>query len=125
MSRRAIIDHIALSGLDSTAKRLSYLNKLVEENHEETPMGAASLRWFADFVTKKQLPEPKIGLNPDGSIHGIWWADDHDGILTMDFLPSGEIRYAAVLQDSGWSVSDVSPPSRMMEKIEPFKRVLD
>ena len=87
-------------------------------------MGVKSLRRFADFVMKRHLPAPKIGLNPDGYVHAVWWADEHDGILAMDFLPSGKIRYAAVLQDNGWSVSGVSPPDRMMEEIEPFKRAL-
>lgn len=81
-----------------------------------------SLRRFADFVEKNTCRRP--GLSPDGSTHAVWWADDHDGILAMDFLPSGEIRYAAIPQDSGWSVSGVLLPDRMMEEMEPFKRVL-
>lgn len=122
-SRENVIALVRYFGLDSTANRLAYLDKLAEDDPEEEYIGLESLRRFANFVLARHLPTPKIGISPGGLAHAAWWAPD--GILSMDFLPSGKIRFAAVLQDAEWDVRGILPPGRMMAKIEPFKRALD
>lgn len=123
MEKRKIITKIEFFGLRSVAERLSDLDAPDEDDPEGTPMEVKSLRWFAEFVMGKRLPPPKIGLKPDGLVQAAWFV--RDGILSMDFLPSGDIRYAAILQNMKWSASGISPPDRIMKEIEPFERALD
>lgn len=122
MSKETTIAFIGLSGLVSVANRLSDLNKLAKMDSVEPAMDAESLHRFALFMFDRQMPIPKIGLTPNGLIQAAWFT--RDGILSMDFLPSGKVRYTAVLRDGEWSVCGTSLPSRMMAEIEPFKREL-
>lgn len=121
-SKEGLIALVGRFGLDSTAERLAYLDKLAEDDPEEEYMELESLRRFAVFVLGRHLPAPKIGISPGGLVHAAWWASD--GILSMDFLPSGQVRFAAVLHGDEWDARGVLPPDRMMAEIEPFKRAL-
>ena len=121
-SKEKIIALVRHFGLESTAKRLAYLDKLADDDPEEEHFGLESLRRFAVFVLDRRLPPPKIGIGPGGLVHAVWRAPD--GVLSMDFLPSGKVIFAAVLQDGEWDARGVLPPDRMMAEIEPFKRVL-
>ena len=109
--KKMIIAEIGFSGLKSVAERLSELDAPDEDDPEDMPMGVESLHWFAKFVMEKHLPPPKIGLKPDGLVQAAWFV--RDGILSMDFLPTGDIRYAAILQNGKWSAGGISPPDRM------------
>ena len=121
-SKEKIIALVRHFGLESTAKRLAYLDKLADDDPEEEHFGLESLRRFAVFVLDRRLPPPKIGIGPGGLVHAVWRAPD--GVLSMDFLPSGKVIFAAVLQDGEWDARGVLPPDRMMAEIEPFKRAL-
>lgn len=121
-SKEDVIALIRRFGLESTADRLAYLDKLAEDDPEEEHFGLESLRRFAAFVLDRHLPPPKIGISPGGLVHAVWCVTD--GILSMDFLPSGKVRFAAVVQDEKWSTRGVLPLDRMMEKIELFARAL-
>ena len=46
------------------------------------------------LMGERRFPEPEIGINPDGLMQ-IEWRVPTDGILAMEFLPSGLIRFAA------------------------------
>ena len=119
-SKEDVIALIRRFGLESTANRLTYLDGLAEDDSEEEHFVLESLRRFAVFVLDRHLPSPKIGISPGGLVHAVWWVPD--GVLSMDFLPSGKVRFAAVLRDGEWSTRGVLPPYRMMEKIGLFKR---
>ena len=119
-SKEDVIALIRRFGLESTANRLTYLDGLAEDDPEEEHFVLESLRRFAVFVLDRHLPPPKIGISPGGLVHAVWWVPD--GVLSMDFLPSGKVRFAAVLRDGEWSTRGVLPPYRMMEKIGLFKR---
>lgn len=119
-SKEDVIALIRRFGLESTANRLTYLDGLAEDDPEEEHFVLESLRRFAVFVLDRHLPSPKIGISPGGLVHAVWWVPD--GVLSMDFLPSGKVRFAAVLRDGEWSTRGVLPPYRMMEKIGLFKR---
>ena len=86
-------------------------------------IGLESLRRFAVFVLGRHLPPPKIGTGPGGLAHAAWWADS--GIMSMDFLPSGMVRFAAILEDGGWKTSGVLPPDHMLVEIEPIRKALN
>lgn len=80
------------------------------------------MRLFAVFVLGRHLPPPQIGISPGGFAHAVWRVPD--GILAMNFLPSGKVRFTATLQDSGWNANGMLPPDSMMGEIEPFKTAL-
>ena len=121
-SKAEIITLVRISGLNSTADRLAYLDMLARDDPEEETIELESLRRFAVFALGRHLPGPKIGVSSEGLIHTAWWVDN--GILSMDFLPSGEIRFSAILQDVQWSAKGVMPPDRMLAKIRRFRRAL-
>ena len=122
-----IVAAIRYGGWNAIADRLTYLRGLALEDPDEIPIQIESLRNFALFVAnrqQRQLPEPQIGVNPDGFACTEWRIANH-GILAMDFLPSGQVRFAAILKfpESGnarWSVNGVLPPDHMMDAIRVF-----
>ena len=122
-----IVAAIRYGGWSAIADRLTYLRGLALEDPDEIPIQIESLRNFALFVAnrqQRQLPEPQIGVNPDGFACTEWRIANH-GILAMDFLPSGQVRFAAILKfpESGnarWSVNGVLPPDHMMDAIRVF-----
>lgn len=121
-SKEDVIAAVRHFGLDSTANRLAYLDKLVEEDPEEEVIEMESLRRFAVFMLDRHLPLPKIGISPGGLVQAVWLIPD--GILSMDFLPYDKVRFTAVLQDGKWSTRGILPPHRMIEEIEPFRKAL-
>ena len=121
-SRAEIIALLRIFGLDSTADRLARLDALAEDDPQEEAIVLESLRRFAIFALGGRLPGPSIGVSSEGLVHAAWWADD--GILSMDFLPSGHIRFSAILQDVRWSAKGVMPPDRILAEIRRFGREL-
>ena len=120
-----VIAVIRLFGLNSIASRLTYLHELVADDPDEKPIKLKSLRGLALFImSNRQLPDPQIGVSPDGFAHAEWRIVDH-GILVMEFLPSDVIRFAAILPPSEfneqrWSINGMLPSERMMDAIQPF-----
>lgn len=121
-SSAEIIALLRIFGLDSTADRLARLDKLAGDDPQEETVMLESLRRFAVFALGGRLPGPSIGVSSEGLVHAAWWADD--GILSMDFLPSGDVRFSAILQDIRWSAKGVMPPDRMLAEIRRFERAL-
>ena len=82
--------------LDAIADRLDYLQRLVEGDPDEPSMVPESLRALVHFlIDEQQLPAPQISVSPDG-LAQIEWRIPTNGILAMEFLPSGLIRFAAI-----------------------------
>ena len=91
-----IIAVLRLFDLNAIADRLSYLRQLVEDDPDEPSMALESLRALALFLmSERQLPDPQIGVTPDG-LAQIEWRLPTNGILAMEFLSSGLIRFAAI-----------------------------
>ena len=83
-------------GRDAIADRLNYLHQLVEDEPDEPSMALESLRAMALFLmSERQLAVPQIGITPDG-LAQIEWRFPTNGILAMEFLSSGLIRFAAI-----------------------------
>lgn len=91
-----IIAVLRVFRLDAIADRLGYLQRLVEDDPDEPSMVLESLRALVHFlIDEQQLPAPQIGVSPDG-LSQIEWRIPTNGILAMEFLPSGLIRFAAI-----------------------------
>ncbi len=112
-------------GLDAIADRLNYLRQLVEDDPDESPMAIESLRAMALFLmSERQLAAPQIGVTPDG-LAQIEWRFPTNGILAMEFLSSGLIRFAAISAPARpgverLSVNGTLPKDAALEAIRPF-----
>ena len=82
------------SGLEESVDRLGYLQRLADEDPDEEPFEIASLRHLTSFLLdERHLGQPEIGVTPDG-VALAQWRVPGNGILTMEFLDSGFIRFA-------------------------------
>ena len=82
------------SGLEESADRLGYLQRLADEDPDEEPIAIASLRHVTSFLMdERHLGQPEIGVSPHGVALAQWHVMD-GGILAMEFLGSGLIRFA-------------------------------
>ena len=120
-----IIGVIKTLGCDAVADRLSYLCELVEEDPDEPPMELESLRAMALFLmSERKLPNPQIGVNPDGLVQ-IQWRVPSGGLLAMEFLPTGLIRFAAVSEPARpgverLTVNGTLPRAETLDAVQPF-----
>ena len=106
-------------------KRITYLDGLADDDPDEPSISLESLQKFAAFiVTRHHLPYPLIGLTADGFIEAVWDTSDGD-MLTMDFLPVGDVRFVVLLAASEStprqrSLGGLLPPDDMMNAIRSF-----
>ena len=120
-----IIAVLRLFGLDAIADRLNYLRQLVEDDPDEPSMVLESLRSLALFLmSERQLPDPQIGVTPDG-LAQIEWRFPNNGILAMEFLSSGLIRFAAISAPAQRGVERLSVNGTLykeatLEAVRPF-----
>ena len=119
-----IIGTIRRHGFDAIAKRLTALHETILEEREEKPIVVDSLQNFARFLSKYPLPNPAIGITPDGFLQAVWRIQGH-GTLVMNFLPSADIMFAAIfaqhdLASPRRKISGVMPPRKMMRCVEDF-----
>ena len=120
-----VIAVLRMFGLDSIADRLGYLRSLVYDDPDEPPIDLESLRAMALFImSERQLPLPRIAVSPDGMIQ-IEWRPEDSGIIAMNFLPSGLIRFAAISSTDACEgdrlrVSGTLPKDAAMEAVQPF-----
>ena len=112
-------------GLDAIADRLNYLRQLVEDDPDEPSMAIESLRAMALFLmSERQLAAPQIGVTPDG-LAQIEWRFPTNGILAMEFLSSGLIRFAAISAPAQRGVERLSVNGTLhkdaaLEAVRPF-----
>ncbi len=82
------------SGLEQSADRLGYPQRLADEDPDEEPIATASLRHLTLFLMdERHLGQPEIGVSPDG-VALAQWRVTGNGIMAMEFLGSGLIRFA-------------------------------
>ena len=88
-------------------------------------MSIESLRALALFLmSERQLPDPQIGVTPDG-LAQIEWRFPTNGILAMEFLSSGLIRFAAISAPAQRGVERLSvngtlPKDEVLAAVQPF-----
>ena len=116
-------------GRGAVADRLLYLRNLAREDPEESPVDLGSLRAMAHFLrSERQLPDPRIGVTSVGLVQ-IEWRVPTNGILAMEFLPSGLIRFAAVSAPVGSGVERLTvngtlPKEETLAAVRPFTSCL-
>ena len=120
-----IVAVLRMFGLDPIADRLGYLRSLVDDDPDEPTIEIESLRAMALFImSERQLLDPRIGITPAGLIQ-IEWRIPNNGILAMEFLPSGLIRFAAISSPDSregdrWRVNGTLPKEEAMTAVQPF-----
>ena len=118
------------------ADRLRYLRQLAADDPEEPRIEMDSMRELARFLlSERWLPQPQIGVSPDGLAHAEWVlpGDDGDtgsGILAMEFLACGLIRFAAVSppptqgDEHRMRVNGTLPKTEAVQAVQPFTSIL-
>ena len=124
-THEAIVAVLRLFGLGAVADRLSYLRRLVDDDPDEPTIKIESLRALVNFLmSERHLPDPQIGVGPDG-LAQIEWRITANGILAMEFLPSGLIRFAAISAPAQhgierMSVNGTLPKDATLDAVRPF-----
>lgn len=135
---RAVLDHLVCSDHGTIADRL---NRLIEDFAEDPDVEGLlleSVQSVAEFFIQNNPPYPAIAADYDGYLAVEWRLpltrppDDRwqtcDGILCMEFLPSGDIEYfgdaRAVGSEQEIRIAGVATHKKIMKEIEPFLRRL-
>lgn len=111
------------SGLERSADRLGYLQRLADEDPDEDPIAIASLRHLTSFLMdQRHLGQPDIGVSPDG-VALAQWRVMGNGVLALEFLDSGLIRFAGAsgsASQNGESlrVSGTLPKTKALQAIQ-------
>ena len=117
-----VINALCSLGFAGVAERLAYLYRVAEEEGESIMI--QSLQNFAIFMVSERLPEPRIGVNPDGLVQAVWKLSDY-GTLVMNFLESGDIAFTILYSQQApkirrQKISGELPPYRVMWHIDDF-----
>ena len=93
-TRAEMTEVLRESGLEASADRLGYLQRLADEDPDEEPIAIASLRHLTSFLMdERHLGQPEIGVSPHG-VALAQWRVMGNGVVAMEFLGSGLIRFA-------------------------------
>ena len=99
-------------------------------------MDLDSLRRLALLLLgERAFPDPEIGVTPDGLALAQWRLprsppnEGGKGLLALEFIPSGLIRFAAVSapcqqKAERLAVNGTLPPQDALEAMQPFTRLL-
>lgn len=124
------------SGRNKVADRLEHLQALAEDDPDEPAMDLDSLRRLALLLLgERAFPDPEIGVTPDGLALAQWQLprspsnEGGKGLLALEFIPSGLIRFAAVSapyrqKAERLAVNGTLPPQNALEAMQPFTRLL-
>ncbi len=129
-----MLDHLVCSDHGTIADRL---NRLIEDFAEDPDVEGLlqeSFQSVAEFFFQNNPPYPAIVADYDGTLAVEWRLpltlppDDRwqtcDGILCMEFLPSGDIEYfgdaRAVGSEQKIRIAGVATHKEIMEEIDPF-----
>ena len=107
--------------------RISYLESLAVEDPNEPSINMESLQRFKAFIgARPQMPCPRIGLTHEGFIEIAWDTSAQD-LISMYFLPNGDVRFAVILGTpeatvlhQQHSIDGLLAPDDMMKTIRPF-----
>ena len=84
------------AGLESVGARVRDLAAMEAEESDSRTISLGSLKELARFlVSERKLGVPSIGVSPDGLAHAQWRIPEN-GMLTMQFYATGDIRFAAI-----------------------------
>lgn len=120
-----IVAELEAHGLGAAAERISYLLSLDDDDPDEAPIDRRSLGALAALLRgEPRLSRPRIGVGPDGLMHAEW-AAARDGLLAMEFLPDGIVRFSGAFgaPDAGGlrpPVSGVLPSAAALAAVRPL-----
>ena len=128
-SATAIADELRQCGRGKTAARVDYLLGLDYDEPEQEPPSEASLRGLADLLLHApQLSKPRIFVGPDGLFEAEWPLPN-DGVLSLEFQPSGDVRLDCVYEPTSKQVvltprSGTHSPTRALAAVHLLLPVL-
>lgn len=124
---KMIIDLIRKADMEQAANQLVRLEDMTKEDPDKESIDLKSLRRFAVFLLGRHLPIPDIGIGPSGLVEAVWRPSG--GILSMDFMPDGNVMFASVFrQESGrtdWDADGTMKPDKMLSIINPVVKMLN
>ena len=136
---RVILDRLVASDHGKVADRLSSLIEMFAQDPDVGRLMLESVQTVADFFIQNNPPHPAIVADYDGTLAVEWrlpltlppddvWKNC-DGILCLEFLPSGEIEYfgdaRAVGEKKELKIEGVATQKQIMKEIDPFLRRLN
>ena len=125
MKQEEIIGGIKLLGCDSIADRLEYLYSLPIDGPDEKPIVFESLHTFALFIVDHTaLPEPRVSISPDGLVNAEWDQSGCD-VITMEFLPSSEIRFVRLPRSSEFKNQKYVAGVLPLDDIEGIRQIVN
>ena len=135
---REVLDRLVSNDHGKVADRLNSLIEMFAEDPDVDRLLLESVQSVADFFTQNNPPHPAIVADYDGTLAVEWrlpltlppderW-QNCDGILCLEFKPSGEIEYfgdaKAVGDAKELKMTGVSSQKLIMKEIDPFLRRL-
>ena len=120
-----VVAKLANSGLKKAADRLRYLRDVTDKDIGKSPIRLTSLGNLSLFLmAERQLGTPSIFITPD-ELAQIEWRTLDGGIVAMEFLTSGWIRFAGISPkihdgDDRGSVSGVYEKDDALLALRPF-----
>jgi len=135
---KAILDRLVSIDHGQVADRLNSLIEMFAEDEEVDRLVPESVLSIADFFMRNNPPHPAIVADYDGTLAVEWrlpltlepdekW-QNCDGILCMEFLPSGEIEYfggaRAIGDEKELRIEGIASQKGIMKEINPFLRRL-
>lgn len=97
-----LLDYLAESGRREIAVRLNALIEMFVKDPDVGRLDVGSFKSIAEFFKQNDTPTPAIVADYDGTLAVEWrlgpmlpHSEDQacDGILSLEFLPNGEIEY--------------------------------
>ena len=136
---KAILDRLVSRDHGKVADRLNSLIEMFAEDQDVERLVLESIQSVAEFFIQNNPPHPAIVADYDGTLAVEWRLpltlppDDRwqncDGILCMEFLPSGDIEYFGDARSVGdkqeLRISGIATQKAIMKEIDPFLRRLD
>lgn len=131
---KAVLDRLVARDHGKVAGRLNSLIEMFAKDEEVDRLVPESVQSIADFFIGNDPPHPAIVADYDGTLAVEWrlpltLAPDErwqncDGILCMEFLPSGEIEYfggaRAIGDEEELRIEGVASQKGIMKEIAPF-----
>lgn len=135
---REILDDLVSNDHTKVADRLNSLIAMFDEDPDVDRLVLESIQSVTEFFIRNNPPHPAIVADYDGTLALEWrlpltpppdekW-QNCDGILCMEFLPSGDIEFfgdaRAIGDEQELKVAGIARQKEIMREIAPFFRRL-
>ena len=126
----SVVAALRLFGLTGVADRLTHLRALADDDPDEASMEIESLKSMALFLMgNRNLREPQVSVTPAGFLL-LDWRFPSNGVLALEFLPSGMIRFAGISAPATEvfdrrKVNGVLTPEETLDAVRPFTNLIE